>query len=142
MAMTKLEKAAKEQIIEILQKQGYPTYARLFNLFELNLTKDPSVVGYMEPGKGRIVLNLGLSINQVSVVVRHEILHEYFTHGERDKEYRKTHNKSYNHQLTNIAADYEISNRGYTDADKMTVRNLILNDKVLGGLVTEDDHKD
>ena len=142
MSMTKIERLAKEQVIEILQKSGYPTYARLFKLFDLNLTEDPSVIGYMEPGKGRIVLNSGLSINQVSVIVRHEILHEYFTHGDRDSEYRKTHNKSYDHQLTNIAADYEISNRGYTDADKVTVRNIVLNNKILRGLVTEDDHKD
>lgn len=142
MAMTKLEKSAKEQVIEILQEQGYPTYARLFNLFDLNLTEDPGVIGYMEPGKARIVLNSGLSINQVSVVVRHEILHEYFTHGEREKEYIKTHKRNVDHNLSNIAADYEISNRGYTDADKVTVRAIILNNEVLSGLVTEDKHAD
>ena len=78
--MTKREQAAKEEILRILLKEGYRTYSRLFDLFDLNLTKDPNVVGYMEPGKARIVVNENLSIDQVSFVIRHEILHEYLDH--------------------------------------------------------------
>ena len=43
-----------------------------------------------------------------------------------------------NLELANIAADYEISNRGYTSDDKANVRSIKLNGKLLSGLVTED----
>ena len=148
MAMTKIELAAKNQIERILKKQGYPTYAKLFDMFDLNLTKDPNVIGYMVPGKAKIVLNIGLSTDQVSTIVRHEILHEYLNHGPRGKAFEKQKYKDWygkegsvgNHDLANQAADWEISNRGYTDADKKAVRNIMLGDKVLQGLVTELDN--
>lgn len=148
MAMTKIELAAKSQIERILKKQGYPTYAKLFDMFDLNLTKDPNVIGYMVPGKAKIVLNIGLDKEQVSTIVRHEILHEYLNHGPRGKAFEKQKYKDWygkegsvgNHDLANQAADWEISNRGYTDADKDVVRNIRLGDRVLQGLVTELDN--
>ena len=159
MSMTKLERQAKEEVLNILREEGYPTYARLLNMFEVNLTSDPNVVGYMEPSKGRIVLNKGLDIDQVSVVARHEILHEYLTHEMRllkhlaqsmgldydtldDIRIKDLKKDLYKNSNYNIAADYEISNRGYTDADKETIRNIQLNGKTLSGLVTEDEHPD
>ena len=36
-SMTKLEKAAKYQIERTLSEQGYPTYAKLLDLFDLDL---------------------------------------------------------------------------------------------------------
>lgn len=157
--MTKLERQAKNEVLNILREEGYPTYARLLNMFDVNLTSDPGVVGYMEPSKGRIVLNKGLDIEQVSVIARHEILHEYLTHEMRllkhlaqsmDLDYdtlddirvKDLKNDLYKNKNFNIAADYEISNRGYTDADKETIRNIKLNGKTLSGLVTEDEHPD
>lgn len=146
MSMTKLERRAKEEVLDILSKEGYPTYARLLNKFDVNLTADPGVVGYMEPDKGRIVLNKGLDIEQVSVIARHEILHEYLTHMQRMEKHvgadKWANRTAQQHQWSNIAGDYEISNKGYTEKDKETVRNIKLNDKVLKGLVTEDDHPD
>ena len=143
-AMTKLEQTAKRQIIRVLQENGYPTYAKLASLFDINLTADPGVVGFMEPGKARIVLNKDLSIDQVSTIIRHEILHEYLVHAIRAERLAQKDTKFKNipHDLVNIAADYEISNRGYTDADKRTVRTLTINDQLMRGLVTEDDHND
>ena len=44
--------------------------------------------------------------------------------------------------IVNIAADYEISNRGYTEKDKDIARSIILKDQILRGLVTEDEHAD
>lgn len=135
--------AAKNQIIKILRKQGYPTYARLVDYFDIYLTDNPNVIGYMVPGQAKIVLNSQLGISQVSTVVRHEILHEYLTHGPRTREFEKSHPElGSNHELSNIAADYEISNKGYTNADKLTIRHLALGDRILRGLVTEDDYPD
>lgn len=42
--------------------------------------------------------------------------------------------------IGNIAGDFEISNKGYTEKDKEVVRSLKLNGELVGGLVTEDTH--
>lgn len=139
--MTARDEAAKEQIIRKLRSEGYPTYARLLDLFDLNLTDNPNVVGYMLPGKAKIVLNENLSIDQVSTIVRHEILHEWLSHGARGEKFDKEHPDLLpDHDTSNIAADYEISNIGYTDKDKRAARAIILGDKTLQGLVTEDQY--
>ncbi len=146
MAMTKREFRGKQEIRKILAKEGYPTYSYLIEDFDIHLTKDPDVIGYMIPSKGVITLNEGLDLEQVSVIVRHEILHEYLNHAKRFEQHIGTDN--YNnrsqaqHQDMNIAGDFEISNRGYTDRDKRNVRSIRLNNKVLSGLVTEDQHPD
>lgn len=140
--MTYLEQAAKSQIIKKLREQGYATYARLFNLFDLQLTDNPDVIGYMIPGKAKIVINKNLNINQVSTIIRHEILHEYLSHGLRAQAYNAAHPKMLpSHKLANIAADFEISNKGYTEADKNIARAIMIGeDKVLQALVTEDEY--
>lgn len=133
--------SAKNQILKTLNEQGYPSYSRLLELFDIYLTDDPNVVGYMLPGKAKMVLNGGLDIDQVSTITRHEILHEYLNHGMRDSEFIKKHPEYIaNHDLSNIAADYEISNKGYTDRDKSIARAIKLGDKTLQGLVTEDQY--
>lgn len=140
MAVT-LNNAAKNQIMRVLREEGYPSYAKLLDLFDIYLTDDPEVIGYMVPDKAKIVLNKDLSINQVSVIVRHEILHEYFTHHARTQKFNKDHGDLLpDHESANIAADFEISNRGYTDRDKTTIRSIVLNDQILRGLVTEDQY--
>lgn len=139
MANMTISAGAKTEIIKILREQGYPRYANLVSYFDIFLTSDPNVVGYMIPGKAVIVLNEGLNIYQVSTIVRHEILHEYFTHGPRKDAFDKNHPEiKGNQEIANIAADYEISNRGYTQDDKENVRRIKLNGTTLKGLVTED----
>ena len=135
MAVT-LRNDAKNQILRTLRQEGYVTYAKLANLFDIYLTDDPEVVGYMIPGKAVIVLNQDLSIDQVSTLVRHEILHEFLTHNERSSIINN--NRLGNHELANIAADFEISNLGYTDRDKDNARAIEIGDRILHGLVTED----
>lgn len=135
--MTKKERLGKEQILRILNENGYPTYGELFELFDLHITMDPEVVGYMEPGKATITVNGLLDIDQISMVVRHEILHEFLNHAKRLEKMGKQFST-----IANIAGDYEISNVGYTDADKRAARALNLGDRVVQGLVTEDQHPD
>lgn len=143
---TTLRNDAKAEIIKILRKQGYPTYARLVDFFDIYLTDDPEVIGYMIPDQAKIVLNKELNIDQVSTIVRHEVLHEYLTHGPRQQKFDKEHPELNPHlaphDISNIAADFEISNKGYTDADKSIARRIKLGDKVLQGLVTEDQYPD
>lgn len=163
MSMTREEKFAKQLIMHNLSEQGYPTYAKLLNEFDLNLTENPNVIAFMEPAKGRIVVNRGLEESQVSVVIRHEILHSYLKHEKRllqklardsELDYDELintdmqdvlddlKNKLYSNDDFNIAADYEISNLAYTDVDKDTIRQININGQILSGLVTEDQHPD
>ena len=163
MGMTAEERKAKHYLRQLLNSQGYPTYARILDKFDVNYTNNPNVVAYMEPNKGRIVLNRGVDARQASVLTRHEILHEYLKHEKRLlDELARQHgiNKNelddialneletelkqelYGDDTFNIAADYEISNRGYTERDKDDVRAITLNGRILSGLVTEDDHPD
>ena len=51
---------AKDQIMDVLSEEGYPSYAKLLSLFDVFLTDDPDVVAYMIPGKAAIVLNQNL----------------------------------------------------------------------------------
>ena len=161
MSMTQEERKLKRYLRNTLNTQGYPTYARILDKFHTYFTSDPRVVAYMEPGKGKIVINRGVTASQASVLVRHEILHDYLRHEQRllDKLARdRGINKSelddialkdledelkrilYSNSDFNIAGDYEISNRGYTEKDKDDVRNININGRIVSGLVTEDDH--
>lgn len=158
-----LDRKAKAKLIQILKTNGYKTYAKILDRFNVFMTEDPKAIAYMLPAKGVIVINRGVDIEQASVLVRHEILHDYLKHEKRlldhlakkqgidrstytdiplkklDQKLRKT---LYQDQMFNYAADYEISNRGYTEKDKDMVRNIKLNGQILRGLVTEDDHPD
>lgn len=141
MPNTTLNEAAKKQLIKTLREEGYPTYAWLLEPFDIYLTDDPGVVGYMVPSQAKIVLNELLNIDQVSTIVRHELLHEWLTHAQRTQKFDKEHpDRMTNHEIANIAADFEISNKGYTEKDKRTARRLKLGDQVLTGLVTEDQY--
>lgn len=156
---TAAEMRAHDKLERYLGEQGYATYARIWHNFQLNITNDPTVIGYMVPGKNRIVLNGKLDMKNISTVVRHEILHHYLQHELRllkhvaenkgldfsllqDADVRKLKDYIYMDNLYNIAADYEISNVGYTDEDKVLTRNVILDGEIISCLVTEDDHPD
>lgn len=157
--MTKVEKASKIWLERKLSEEGHPRYAELLSDFDLHLTSDPSVVGYMNPKTGAITVNKGLDEDQICVVIRHEILHWFLKHEKRlikhlgnqmgfdsdellNQNVNEIKKALYSNGIFNIAADYEISNRGYTEADKKTVRAIKLNGQLLRCLVTEDDHED
>lgn len=154
MAMTERERLGRDVVINSLRKHGYVTYGNLLKDFHLNFTHDPNVLGYMEPKTGRIVVNSSLDLDQVEVIIRHEILHFYLKHSERmlkklaqlkglnpnnidDMSVKELEKEIYGDpdQTANWAADFDISNQGYTDKDKQIIRTL-------HGLVTEDHHSD
>ena len=163
--LLKLLDLSKEEILDILKDEGYPTYASILEDFDVNITNDPRVIAYLAPAEGKIVFNIGLDIDQVCTIARHEILHHYLKHEYRllnklakekigknldevndldelslEELTNELKNELYANKDFNIAGDYEISNRGYTDRDKEIVRNIQLNGQTLSGLVTEDDH--
>lgn len=149
--MTKEDFAYKQEAIDILREGGYKTYANLLNLFDVNVTNDPDIAAAVDINKARILINRGVPREAVSTLLRHEILHRWLEHNLRLEQHAgkdKWSKRSYRDaMLGNIAGDYEISNRGYTDKDKDIVRNLKLSlpdgtKKDFTGLVTELDHPD
>ena len=155
--MTKEERLAKNIILKKLAEDGYGsnantgnkiTYTYLLNFFDIHLTSDPQTIAYVRFDKAEITINRNLDIDQVSFVIRHEILHQYLEHSKRFEQYYTSKGKDFSkitsteHMLQNMAADYEISNRGYTDKDKRIAKGIKLSTspKPLEGLVTDIDH--
>lgn len=86
-------------------------------------------------------------MEQLSVLIRHELLHFLLVHSKRLLDLIKTKHPEWKklnfyalQDLANYAEDYEISLDGYDDHDKEVVRLMTLNNEVVGGLIAEDDH--
>lgn len=85
---------------------------------------------------------------QLNVIIRHELAHVLLQHQIRmmrkigELPYSKISMSSSIHELLNIIADFEISNKKYTSEDKGVVLNMYLNGKLIKGLVTESHRED
>lgn len=187
-----LEQQFKERLQDVFALQGYgtpneyrnghPTYGALFATFTLHLTNDPDIVAYTQYDKHLIVVNKNLAFGGkyktlpkvsdsspitlterlLSMVIRHEILHNVLHHLMRlrkivaaregvTENIDKIPISRMDSQLSNLAGDYEISNVGYTNFDKRLARNvgIQLEDpknagrlitKTISGCVTDLDH--
>lgn len=164
MGMTKLERGTRAALARFMRSQGYVTYAGLLLKFDLNFYNPrpgEDFAAAMIPNQGRILINPIIDDKEaLSVLLRHEILHEYLKHHNRlikhladqanlnydeldDLSLKQLEKQLYSNSIFNISADYEISNRGYTEKDKNLIRNLgpyLQSTKEIRGLVTEDDH--
>jgi hypothetical protein len=69
---------------------------------------------------------------QHQIRMMHKIIEKYGEEG-----YTRISMSQSLHHLLNIIEDFEISNERYTDADKIIVKNMILNGREIGGLITE-----
>lgn len=149
----------KEYVIAMLIDEGYGTYAKRLKEFTF-VVADKLHGAYIEvaamfPETGEIVINPSFLVDapdgkifkQLSLVVRHELLHFLLVHEKRfydhlkktDPDFERTYRRGSIHELANIAMDWELSERGYDDHDKEVARNLTLNGRVLGGLVLSMD---
>ena len=175
MAMTKQERATRTAIARYLRMQGYVTYASILIKVDLNFHNPPNepFAASMNPKTGTIYLNPTITDRKaVSTIIRHEILHNFLEHHMRlmkhladksgldydkldDLSINELERKLFSNDKYNVAADYEISNRGYTDSDKEVQRKLgylgdiyekaaknnpMITIDSIRGLVTEDDH--
>lgn len=158
MAMTNEEYQAWAYLIDKL-RNGYKEYADILAYLHLNLTDNPEVTAYLEPAKATITVNRGFDEDQVLVVIRHEIMHQWLKHEMRlikhvakifdldpddltSMDIKALKNYIYKDMAFNIAGDYEISNLTYGDYEKNVIKNLILNGEVISGLITEEKHPD
>jgi hypothetical protein len=158
--MSPRDKLVKEKLIEHLISQGYGTYAKRLKEFDVIVADIfngvPIEVAAMFPYSGEIIINPGFfddpdeehALNQLSVVIRHELLHFLLTHEQRlvdhlkatDPKFEETYGDPSIHQIANYAMDWELSDIGYDEHDKEVVRVMQLNGEVIGGLILSDDH--
>ena len=163
MGMTNAERKVRERIFRYLRKQGYVTYSHWLMKFDVNfyVPNDGSpFTAAMVPDQYRILINPQIDdLASLSVLIRHEILHELYKHSIRavkvlakrhglnfdeldDLSIKELTDEVFMNDLANIAGDYELSNRMYTEADKDVIRHLgeYTGLGEIRGLVTEDDH--
>jgi hypothetical protein len=120
--MTKRDKLIKEKLIDMLISEGYGTYAKRLKEFDV-LVADiyhgtPIEVAAMFPYSGEIVINSGFldddeTFSQLSIIIRHELLHFLLMHENRlvdhlkatDPDFENTYRKASIHQIANYAMD-------------------------------------
>ena len=158
--MSPHDKLVKEQLIEHLIDNGYGTYAKRLKEFDVYVAEmyEGIYIGTaaMFPETGDIVINPGWfddpdenrAMDQLSVLIRHELLHFLLVHEQRlvdhlkatDPNFEDTYRQASIHRIANYAMDWELSDIGYDDHDKEVVRVMTLNGRVIGGLILSDDH--
>lgn len=162
--MTKREKALKKKLIALLRDDGkghrHAKYAERLEDFIVkivSLEDDPEMTASVNFKEVTIYISEGFltdpnTFYQLNVLMRHELAHYLMQHQIRmlDKlisKYGKDSGTRMSmsiaiHKLLNIIKDFEISNKRYTEADKLIIKNMTLNFEVIGGLVTEEIRKD
>lgn len=160
MGMTKKEQATRNQLAEYLGDEGHGKYAEYLMLFDLHFMSDKEAenggIAYMLPDKGMIFINKDINdIDIIDLLLRHEMLHQYLRHGKRyqniikqklnitdDEEPRFEDPIDANvyQQISNIAADYELSKFYSPDKDFLKAKNIPYKDTFVQGLVLELDH--
>lgn len=162
--MTKREKVLKKRLIALLRDDGkghrHAKYAERLEDFILkivSLEDDPEMTASVNFEEVTIYISEGFltdpnTFYQLNVLMRHELAHYLMQHQIRmlDKlisKYGKDSGTRMSmsiaiHKLLNIIEDFEISNKRYTEADKLIIKNMTLNFEVIGGLVTEEIRKD
>lgn len=159
--MSSEEREIKRQLCQLLIDRGHTKYARRFWMLDFNIInskRHPEFTAAISFDEATVFISDGFLgsgqgiFNQLDVLLRHEMAHNLMMHQIRlmyvfkkihanDPEEAYAH-ISYSqtlHDILNVIEDYEISNKRYTEADKDVVRDMQLNGRVIGGLVTEDD---
>ena len=162
--MTKREQALKKKLIALLRDDGkghrhakYASRLEDFIVKIVSLKDDPNMTAAVNFDEVTIYISEGFltdpkTFYQLNVLMRHELAHYLMQHQIRmlDKLISKYGKEGAEHikmsmsihQLLNIIEDFEISNTRYSEADKIIVKNMTLNFRVIGGLVTEEIRKD
>lgn len=158
--MTDREKKLKKKLIDLLRDDGkghrHAKYAERLKKFDINivpLKAEPMFTAAISFDEGIIYIGEGFLTDpalffQLNVLLRHELAHNLLMHQIRMM--YKLGNKAFEHMgvsklihtLFNIIEDDEISNKKYSEDDKKIVRNMWLNGRLIGGLVTEDHRPD
>lgn len=162
-----LSDSVKYQILLYLNEEGYHTYADRLAAFRFVVGDivdgAPVETAWMNSATGTMAIGTGFieyekaselklsehCLKQLSLLCRHEMLHYLLAHTHR----MSTHIKAIGladkimnaveigqiQEMENIAADWELSERGYDDEDKHVVKAMIMGGRIIGGLVLESD---
>ena len=158
--MTDRERKTKKALCQLLINKGHRKYAERFWKFDFNIIdskKHPDFTAAISFDEATVFISdgfLGTSeaiFNQLDVLLRHELAHNLMMHQIRlmhvfkrmhkndpDEAYEHIKYSASLHHILNIIEDFEISNKRYTDADKKIVKAMMLNGRVIGGLITEE----
>ncbi len=158
--MTDRERKVKKALCQLLINKGHRKYAERFWKFDFNIIdskKHPDFTAAISFDEATVFISdgfLGTSeaiFNQLDVLLRHELAHNLMMHQIRlmhvfkrlhkndpDEAYEHIKYSASLHHILNIIEDFEISNKRYTDADKKIVKAMMLNGRVIGGLITEE----
>jgi vacuolar-type H+-ATPase subunit E/Vma4 len=158
--MTDRERQVKKALCQLLINKGHRKYAERFWKLDFNIidsTRHPDFTAAISFDDATVFISDGFLgsgegiFNQLDVLLRHELAHNLMMHQIRlmyvfkklhahdpDEAYEHIKCSASLHRLLNIIEDFEISNKRYTSADKKIVRTMMLNGRVIGGLVTED----
>lgn len=157
---TKRERILKKKLIALLRDDGkghkHAKYAERLEDFIVKIVpfdEDPSMTAAVNFEEATIYISDGFlkdpeTFYQLNVLMRHELAHYLMQHQIRmmhkliekygkDGATRISMSQSL-HRLLNIIEDFEISNTRYSAADKIVVKNMLLNGEVISGLITEN----
>lgn len=155
--MTDKEKQLHKKLIKLLLDDGkghhhkkYALRLKDFNIKIVSLKADPNFTAAISFDLGMIYISEGFLLDeslffQLNVLMRHELAHNLLMHQIRmmsriGKEYPNLWGNSTSlHGLLNIIEDMEISHKIYNKEDMETVRQMYLNGRVIGGILTEDE---
>lgn len=159
--MTEREKQLRKRLVALLRDDGkghhHAKYAERLSKFDLNIVPikdDPQFTAAISFQEGIIYVGEGFLTDpamfyQLNVLMRHELAHNLLMHEIRMMRhlgkdvFEDIFGQSRSlHSILNIIMDDEISNKKYSAEDKEVVRNMYLNGKLIGGLVTEDHRAD
>lgn len=154
----------KSRIILYLKQEGYVTYANRLEDIKFIIADmyhgERIEVAAMIAERAEMVINPAMvdtsyfqgqtkkMMDQLSVLVRHELLHFLLVHSKRLIDHLVKINPNWKKdlrgypigRLSNLAADWDLSREGYDEHDKEVVRLMTRNGKVIGGLILSDDH--
>lgn len=158
--MTDRERKLKKRLCQLLIDKGHRKYAERFWKLDFNIidsSKHPDFTAAVSFDEATVFLSDGFLgsgegiFSQLDVLLRHELAHNLMMHQIRmmyvfkklhvndpDEAYEHLRYSASLHEILNCIEDFEISNKRYTSTDKKIVRNMQLNGRVIGGLVTED----
>ena len=157
---TKRERILKKKLIALLRDDGkghkHAKYAERLEDFIVKIVpfdEDPSMTAAVNFEEATIYISDGFlkdpeTFYHLNLLMRHELAHYLMQHQIRMmhkliEKYGKggatriSMSQSL-HRLLNIIEDFEISNTRYSAADKIVVKNMLLNGEVISGLITEN----
>lgn len=158
--MTDRERKVKKALCQLLINKGHRKYAERFWKFDFNIVdskEHPDFTAAISFDEATVFISDGFLgsgqgiFNQLDVLLRHELAHNLMMHQIRlmyifkkihandpDEAYEHIRYSASLHKILNIIEDFEISNKRYTAADKKIVKAMMLNGRVIGGLITEE----